>query len=132
MTRNRPLPNTPPLGSVHIDEIMPAREFCRRMGLGRKAWSALLHRQFPIVRCGKQIFVIGESALSYFHKLAAADQAPHDADQHGPGAAALGIPSHGTTGVAGKRSSVDGDALTTADRFDSDPSHSGLERGNCQ
>ena len=65
-------PNTIPaltLGSVAENEIMPAREFCRRMGLGRKAWSALLHRGFPSVECGKQRLVDGRSALEYFRSL---------------------------------------------------------------
>ncbi len=81
---NRPLTTTPPLGSVSAGEVMPAREFCRRMGLGRKAWSALLHRRFPTIAVGKQKLVDGTAALAYFRKLAAADQDPRNAAaEHG-------------------------------------------------
>ena len=57
---------TPALGSVRGDEIMPCREFCRRMGLAKAAWRALLHRGFPTIRCGKQAFVDGAAALAFF------------------------------------------------------------------
>jgi hypothetical protein len=39
------------------------------MGLGRKAWSALLHRGFPSIACGKQRLVDGAAALAFFRKL---------------------------------------------------------------
>ena len=66
--RNQPGP-TPALGSIQAGEIMPAREFCRRMGLGRKAWSALLHRHFPTIAVGKQKIVDGAAAVAYFRGL---------------------------------------------------------------
>jgi len=65
-------PDTPvlSLGSIHENEVMPSREFCRRFGFGRKAWTALLHRGFPSIECGKQRLVDGRSALAYFRGLA--------------------------------------------------------------
>jgi len=70
MRPTRTTSTTPVLGSVASDEVMPAREFCRRMGLGRKAWAALLHRGFPSIECGKQRLVEGSAALAYFRQLA--------------------------------------------------------------
>jgi len=70
-----PLTTTPALGSIRGDELMPAREFCRRLGLGRKAWAALLHRQFPTTTLGKQKLVDGAAAVAYFRKLAEQQQA---------------------------------------------------------
>ena len=68
--RNQSGPTTTPaLGSVSASEIMPAREYCRRMGHGKKAWDALRHRGFPTIRCGKQVFVEGAAALKWFRGL---------------------------------------------------------------
>jgi hypothetical protein len=64
---SRPLPT---LGSVRSDELMPAREFCRRMGLGVKAWRQLLARGLPVIRAGKQGFLDGGAVLAFFRKLA--------------------------------------------------------------
>ncbi len=69
MRQARPVNPAPPLGSVHSDELLPAREFCRRMGIAKAAWSALLHRGFPVIPCGKQRFVDGGAALAYFRAL---------------------------------------------------------------
>lgn len=55
-----------PLGSIRADEIMPAREFCRRFGLGRDAWDALRRRGFPTLKDGKQRLVDGAKALDFF------------------------------------------------------------------
>jgi hypothetical protein len=63
---------TPALGSVRADEVMPGREYCRRMGHGRKAWDELRKRGFPVIRCGKQVFVDGAAAIAYFRGLGAA------------------------------------------------------------
>ena len=60
---------SPPLGSVHSDELLPLRVFCQRLGIGRKAWVALARRGFPVIRCGKQGFIDGAAALAYFRKL---------------------------------------------------------------
>ena len=74
----KPRPNTTPpaLGSVRADEVMPAREFCRRMGIAKAAWSALLHRGFPTIECGKQKLVDGAAAVTFFRRLAE-QQADH-------------------------------------------------------
>jgi hypothetical protein len=67
--RNQP-GATPLLGSIHAGEIMPLREFLRRMGLSRKSWAELSRRGFPSVKAGKQVFIIGDLALGFFRKLA--------------------------------------------------------------
>ena len=59
----------PVLGSVRSDELLPLRVFCQRLGIGRKAWSALARRGFPIVRSGKQVFILGDAALTFFRSL---------------------------------------------------------------
>jgi hypothetical protein len=70
-------PATPPvLGSVHDNEVMPAREFCRRMGLAKAAWAELRRRGFPTIQCGKQRFVDGASALAYFRGIVNSQQIP--------------------------------------------------------
>ncbi len=69
--RNQSDPTTtPPLGSVSTGEIMPAREFCRRMGLHRKAWDALRKRGFPVIVAGRQRIVDGKAAAEFFEGLA--------------------------------------------------------------
>ena len=67
----KPRPDTtaPNLGSIKSDELMPAREFCRRLGLGAKAWRSLLARGLPCIPAGKQKFIDGGAALSFFRGL---------------------------------------------------------------
>lgn len=75
---HRPGPSA--LGSIRTDEVMPAREFCRRLGLGVKAWTALVKRGLPVTRCGKQAFVDGAAAVAFFRQQtpAACDGSRHE------------------------------------------------------
>jgi hypothetical protein len=59
----------PTLGSVRADEVMPAREFRRRLGIGMKAWAVLLRQGFPTIPLGKQKLVDGAAALAYFRRF---------------------------------------------------------------
>ncbi len=70
----RPTTRSQPLGSVHGDELLPLRVFCRRLGIGRKAWAVLVRRGFPVIRCRKQGFVDGAAALAYFRAQARSNQ----------------------------------------------------------
>jgi hypothetical protein len=79
---NRPAPRpldhrseSPALGSICVGEVMPSREFCRRLGLGRKAWTALVRRGFPFIPCGKQNLVDSDAAIAYLRRLAEEGQA---------------------------------------------------------
>ena len=84
----RPLNPAPILGSVRSDELMPAREFCRRLGLGVKAWRQLLARGLPVIRAGKQAFLDGAAVLAFFRHLAqqqAAGAGTADGGQGGAG-----------------------------------------------
>ena len=76
--RNQSGPLTAALGSVSADEVMPSREFCRRMGFSRNALDALRDRGFPTIECGKQRLVDGTAALAYFRKLAARQSGSHN------------------------------------------------------
>ncbi len=64
----RPTPRA--LGSIRADELMPSAEFRRRLGLGMRAWRQLLARGLPTIRAGKQAFVDGAAALTFFRGLA--------------------------------------------------------------
>jgi hypothetical protein len=59
----------PALGSVRSDELLPLRVFCSRLGIGKKAWSILAHKGFPVLRSGKQCFIDGNAALAWFRQL---------------------------------------------------------------
>jgi hypothetical protein len=61
---------TPTLGSVRSDEIMPKREYCRRMAVTKSAWAELRRRGFPFVQVGKQVYVDGAAAVAWFRALA--------------------------------------------------------------
>ncbi len=58
------------LGSIRGDELLPSREFCRRLGLGAKAWRELVHKGLPTIRAGKQAFIDGAAAIAWFRRLA--------------------------------------------------------------
>ena len=62
-TRRKQVPN---FGSIAADEIMPAAEFRRRFGMGKKAWAALTAAGFPTIPCGRQKLVDGGAALAFF------------------------------------------------------------------
>jgi hypothetical protein len=69
----KPRPDARPqwnLGSVRSDEVMPSREFCRRLGVSAKAWRAMLQRGLKAPSCGKQRFVLGSDAVAFFANLA--------------------------------------------------------------
>ncbi len=64
---DRPAPQ--PLGSIRADELVPLRVFCARLGIGRKAWSALARRGCPVIRAGKQVFLDGAAVLDFFRRI---------------------------------------------------------------
>ena len=79
----RPLNPAPILGSVRSDELMPAREFSRRLGIGTKAWRALLARGLPTIRAGKQAFLDGAAVLAFFRQIAEQQASSGNGDQAG-------------------------------------------------
>lgn len=68
---NRPAPRA--LGSIRADEVQPAEEFCRRMGVSTKAWREMQHRGLRAIQCGKRKYVMGCDALDFFRRLGQAE-----------------------------------------------------------
>lgn len=64
----RPAPRS--LGSIRSDEVQPAEEFCRRMGVETKAWREMQHRGLRAIQCGKRKYVLGQDAIDFFRRLA--------------------------------------------------------------
>ena len=63
------------LGSVSADELMPMREFGRRLDLHNKALSDAQRAGLRTVLFGRCKFVLGADAIDFFHKLADAQAA---------------------------------------------------------
>lgn len=69
--KSRPLDKAPrQLGSVSAGEIMPMREFGRRLDLADKCLSDAQKAGLRTIRFGRCKFVLGSDALDFFHKLA--------------------------------------------------------------
>lgn len=84
----KPLDKPPrQLGSISADELMPMREFGRRLDLHDKALSDAQKAGLRTVLFGRCKFVLGSDAIDFFRGLAAdqADQRHNDPD--GVGAA---------------------------------------------
>ena len=67
MKRN-PLP--PQLGSVSASEVMPLREFGRRMGLASRALADVQRKGLRAVTFGRTKYILGSDALAWFAVLA--------------------------------------------------------------
>jgi hypothetical protein len=78
---NRPTeqPVRPALGSVHRDEVLPLREFGRRMGLASRALADAQRRGLRTVLFGRVKFVLGADAMAWFASLAERPEGNGDA-----------------------------------------------------
>ncbi len=70
------------LGSVAAGEVMPLREFGRRMGLASRALADAQRHGLRTVLFGRCKFVLGSDVLGWFNRLAAQQGRPVDG-QHG-------------------------------------------------
>jgi len=69
----RPLSKAPvrQLGSISADELLPMREFGRRLDLHDKCLSDAQKAGLRTIGFGRQKFVLGSDAIDFFRKLAA-------------------------------------------------------------
>ena len=58
------------LGSITADELLPMREFGRRLDLHDKCLSDAQKAGLRTVMFGRQKFVLGSDALDFFRRLA--------------------------------------------------------------
>ena len=72
-------PQRPTLGSVHSDEVLPLREFGRRMGLASRALADAQRQGLRTVLFGRMKYVLGSDALAWFQGLAERQKGPADA-----------------------------------------------------
>lgn len=57
-------------GSVSFTEVMPLREFGRRLGLARRALADAQRKGLRTVLFGRCKFVLGQDAIAWFRRLA--------------------------------------------------------------
>lgn len=57
------------LGSVRADELMPMREFGRRLGLANKCLCDAQKQGMPTILFGRTKFVLGSDAIDFFKWL---------------------------------------------------------------
>ena len=75
--------NKPPTigGSIRGDEVYPLREFCRRLGIGRKSWISMRNGGLRFCTSGRQIFIVGNDALKFFGELVEKQATRGDGEQ---------------------------------------------------
>lgn len=68
--KRRPDPPQRTFGSIHADELLPMREFGRRLNLANRALADAQRQGLRTILFGRCKYVLGSDAIAFFQGLA--------------------------------------------------------------
>ena len=75
----------PARGSVRADELMPLREFGRRLGLASRSLQDAQRRGLRTVLFGRTKYILGRDAIHFFDELADGTATQHITEEQNVG-----------------------------------------------
>ncbi len=55
-------------GIIESTALYRAEEFCRRMGLGRRAYDLARRRGLPVIKFGKRVYLYGADVIEFMRR----------------------------------------------------------------